>query len=66
MSDTIFIDRRQDDNRRMRSMADGSVSEGMLHCRRRARDRRQPVDIDSSVNWWLNINYAVNDTSGVH
>ncbi len=66
MSDTIFIDRRQDDNRRMRSMSDGSVSDGMLHCRRRARDRRKPDGIDSSVNWWLNINYAVNDTSGVH
>ena len=62
MPDTIFIDRRKDDNRRMRSMSDGSVSDGMLHCRRRARDRRAPVDIDSSVSWWLNINYAVSDT----
>ncbi len=64
MSETIFMDRRKESNRRERSMSDGSVSHGMLHCRRRAQNRRQAVDMDHGVSWWLHVKYAGGDLQG--
>ena len=61
MPETIFIDRRKEENRRARSMSDGSVSNGLLHCRRRAKNRRQFTGPDAGFNWWLHVNYAATD-----
>ena len=64
MPESIFVDRRNDLNRRAREASDGGVSNGLLHCRRRARDRRQVTEEDSSLSWWLHVRYAAGDSPG--
>ncbi len=54
MAESIFMDRRQDPERRR-----VNPPYGVRNCRREAADRRRPSGGKVFKSWWLNVNYAV-------